>query len=152
MSTDAKPSEGTKPTNPKDLLGERRVPLALIPLRVLGQLGLAFLEGGIKYGPFNWRKGGVKASTYLSAALRHIISYAEGEEWDPYVLEKTGAKVHHLAKAMACLTIILDAEREGVLEDDRHVSAYTEGWTAENAAAELMREHADELRGGKPLP
>jgi hypothetical protein len=146
-------ADGTKATNPKDLLGERRVPLALIPLRVLGQLGLAFLEGGIKYGPFNWRKGGVKASTYLSAALRHIISYAEGEQWDPYVLAKTGAKVHHLAKAMACLSIILDAEREGVLEDDRGQGSFTTaGWMADNEAAELMREHADELRGGKPLP
>ncbi len=139
-----------KPTNPKDVVGDRRAPIALIPLRVLGQLSLAFLEGGIKYDPFNWRKGGVRTSTYLSAALRHLIAYAEGEQWDPYVFAKTGARVHHLAKAMACLTIIIDAEQQGVLEDDRALPGSFSGWQEENRAADLMREYADELRGKAP--
>jgi len=99
--------------NPKDVLGRAKPPLHFIPAIALFHLGMGMEEGGEKYGPFNWRDHPVIASVYYDAALRHIMSWSEGEDFDP----KTG--VHHFGNAMACMAIILDAERQGKLIDDR---------------------------------
>ena len=46
--------------------------------------------------------------------MRHILAYYDDMQ---QCAEDSG--VHHLGHAIACLSIILDAEKHGVLEDDR---------------------------------
>lgn len=99
--------------NPKTLLGAQKAPLHLVPPSSLYYLSLGFKDGGVKYGPYNWRDSKVSASIYVAAAKRHIDSWLDGEE----VAEDSG--VNHLAHAMACMAIILDAKSVGMLNDDR---------------------------------
>jgi ribosomal protein S15P/S13E len=102
-----------KDTNPKDAIGSTKLPLDLVPDTMPAYAALAFLEGATKYGSMNWRVAGVRASIYMAAAKRHMAKYWNGEWAD----EKT--KVPHLASAMACMAIILDADAAGKLTDDR---------------------------------
>jgi len=110
-----------KSTNPKDILssGEDRVLLHLIPSPALIETARAMMDGARKYGPYNWREEGVGACTYISAAMRHLRSYLDGER------DAADSKVHHLGHAMACLAILLDAEAVGNLVDDRPLPAPT---------------------------
>jgi hypothetical protein len=103
----------TKPTNPKDAVGTTKLPLNAVPDTAAIYMALAFAEGQSKYGAFNWRIAGVRASIYIAAARRHIAKWMAGEERDPRTL------VPHLASAMACLAIILDAKLVDKLTDDR---------------------------------
>jgi hypothetical protein len=103
----------SKPTNPKDVIGSGKLPLELVPDTAVAYMALSFLEGALKYGRFNWRVAGVRASIYAAAARRHLNKWWNGENCDP----KT--KVHHLASVMACCAIVLDAELVGKLTDDR---------------------------------
>lgn len=102
-----------KDTNPKDGIGATKLPLSLVPPVALAHASLAHLDGACKYGKWNWRVAGVRASIYIDAALRHIAAYNEGEK----VAADSG--VHHLGHALACLNILLDAESVGKLIDDR---------------------------------
>lgn len=104
---------GTKPTNPKDAIGSGKLPLELVPDTVTIFASLAYLEGALKYGRFNWRIAGVRASIYRAALQRHLNKWWNGEWEDP----KT--KVPHLASVIACAGIILDAHVLGKLIDDR---------------------------------
>ncbi|MFE1815612.1 dATP/dGTP diphosphohydrolase domain-containing protein [Metapseudomonas otitidis] len=103
----------TKPTNPKDAIGSGKLPLHLWPATAtaLGSLGL--LDGMLKYGRSNFRAIGVRASIYYDAACRHLNAWFEGEEEDP------DSGLPHLAHALACLAIIVDAKAAGKLNDDR---------------------------------
>ncbi len=103
--------------NPKTAQGAKKPPMWLNPFPALIHLATAFADGAAKYGPFNWRKSKVSASVYIAAAQRHIGSYEDGEEFDPV------SKVHHLAHAMACMAIVLDAKECGALNDDRPAPA-----------------------------
>jgi len=87
--------------------------MTLFPMSATAYGALAFVEGDLKYGGFNWRVAGVSSSTYIAALLRHIAKWYNGEELDP----KTG--VPHLANAIACLAVIIDATESGMLNDDR---------------------------------
>jgi hypothetical protein len=102
-----------KPTNPKDAIGSDKLPLHLWPetATALGCLGL--LDGACKYGRANFRAIGVRASIYVDAVKRHVNAWNEGEEVDP------DSGLPHLAHALACLAIIVDAEAAGKLNDDR---------------------------------
>ena len=104
-----------KPSNPKDLaaIEECRVDFTLIPLEGLVAEATAFKEGDIKYGGHNYVVSGVSACVYVGAALRHIYKYLWGEVVDPVT------KVHHLGSAKACLGVLLAAEHNGFLNDDR---------------------------------
>lgn len=103
----------TKDTNPKDATGATKAPLDLVPATLMVGAAHAFLEGALKYGRYNWRISGVRASTYYSALNRHILKWWNGQERDPV------SAVHHLDNAIACLGIIRDAALYGKLEDDR---------------------------------
>lgn len=103
----------TKPSNPKDVIGMRKAPLSLVPWTLIVCASRALLEGALKYGRFNWRIAGVRASIYLDALKRHIAKWENGQECDPQT------RVHHLDNAIACLTIIRDAQLYGKLTDDR---------------------------------
>lgn len=110
-----------KSSNPKDVLarGEERCLLHLVPSPGLIETAQAMADGARKYGPYNWREEGVGATTYISAAMRHLRSWLDGEE------DADDSKVHHLGHAAACLMILLDAQAVGNLVDDRPLPAPT---------------------------
>ena len=107
MSTD------TKPSNPKDAIGSKKLAMHLVPSIVQVYAALGFTEGALKYGRSNWREAGVKASIYVDACKRHLDAWFEGETVAP------DSGVPHLANALACLAIIVDAQAAGKLVDDR---------------------------------
>jgi hypothetical protein len=106
-----------KPTNPKDLVGSNKVPLGLVPPITQAYLALGHLEGDLKYGRVNWREAGIRTMIYVDACLRHIAKFRDGEWEDP------DTTIPHLANALCCLSIILDAHHSGKLIDDRPKSA-----------------------------
>jgi hypothetical protein len=128
----------TKDTNPKDAVGSLKVPLHLIPAPVQGELALALLEGSLKYGAFNYRVAGVRTSVYYDACRRHLDAYMEGEDTDP------DSGLPHVVKAMACLCILRDADRQGMLNDDRPPRS-EDGWVQElNEKAKALIESCEE--------
>lgn len=102
-------------TNPKDLLGVKKVSITKLPAVALAHAAHAMMNGAEKYGPYNWRAKEVKASIYVDAALRHLYDWFEGQE------TATDSGVHHLGHAIACMAILLDAQETGNLIDDRPV-------------------------------
>jgi hypothetical protein len=102
-----------KPTNPKDALGIQKVPFTTISWPVLAELGVAMLEGALKYGRHNYRTIGVRASVYIDAANRHIASFWEGEDVDP------DSGLSHVTKAIASLVVLRDAMISNNWTDDR---------------------------------
>jgi hypothetical protein len=125
----------SKETNPKDSVGETRVPLHLIPDSALAEEAMAFLEGAQKYGAYNWRVAGVRTSIYVSAARRHLSKFWNGQDRDPATL------VHELASVRACCGILIDALTQGNLKDDRPPRADQMGHYAE------LQKTIDHLRG-----
>lgn len=99
--------------NPKDQIGSKKVPLHCVPAEVLLELGLAMEEGARKYGAWNFRAVGVRASVYYDAVMRHMFSWWESEDIDP------DSGVNHLVKAMACLVVLRDSMNMGNWKDDR---------------------------------
>lgn len=106
-------TQGAKPTNPKDIVATTKLPLHLIPMMTQAYLAIGHFNGLGKYGRDNWRASGVRASVYVSAALRHINSWNEGEELDP------DDGVPHLMGAITSLSILIDAQYTQTLTDDR---------------------------------
>lgn len=102
-----------KPSNPKDVIGSNKVPLGLVPPVTSAYLSVGHLEGDIKYGRVNWREAGVRTMIYLDACKRHLDKFRDGEWADPET------KVPHLANALACISIIVDAYHCDKLIDDR---------------------------------
>lgn len=101
-------------TNPKDLLGIKKVQLNLVPSSSKIYQALAMEDGAEKYGPYNWRSKKVRASIYVAAALRHLEAWHDSRE----ELAEDSQKPH-LGHALACLGIIVDALETGNLVDDR---------------------------------
>lgn len=118
--------------NPKDAVGVRKVPMHVIPAPVQAEVGLAMLEGARKYGAFNYRIAGVRASVYYDAAWRHLMAWWEGEDIDP------DSGLSHLAKAMATLTVVRDAEMCGKMVDDRPPAVHKEWVQRLNALASTI--------------
>lgn len=104
-----------KQSNPKDAIGSDKLPIHLWPTTatIMGSIGL--LDGMLKYGRSNFRGIGVRASIYVDACQRHLNAWFEGEDEDP------DSGVPHLAHALACLAILVDAQAAGKLNDDRMV-------------------------------
>lgn len=103
-------------TNPKDLLGAKKVSITKLPPVAIIHASHAMMDGARKYGAMNWRAKKVQAEIYIDATLRHIHSWNEREE------NASDSGVHHLGHAMACLAILLDAQETGNLIDDRPTS------------------------------
>lgn len=100
-------------TNPKDLLGVKKVSLSKVPASAQIYMALAMQDGAAKYGPYNWRENKVVASIYIDAAKRHLLAWFDGEEC------AADSGFPHLAHALASLGIIVDALETGNLVDDR---------------------------------
>lgn len=101
--------------NPKDRLAAGRLDLGLFPVIANAYGALAMTEGALKYGAYNWREPGkgVRTSVYYAACRRHLDKYLSREWEDP----DTG--VPHLASALACIAILIDAHETNCLTDDR---------------------------------
>lgn len=125
-----------KQSNPKDAIGATKLALGLVPDTLVVAAAMAFTEGAAKYGRFNWRVAGVRASIYHDAARRHFAKWWNGEECDP----QTG--VPHLASVAACVAILIDAGALGKLTDDRPPAAPIGSGIA---AAERISERVKEL-------
>jgi hypothetical protein len=109
----------SKPSNPKDAIGSGKLPIHLWPNTATAMGCIGFLNGAAKYGRSNFRAIGIRASIYYDAAKRHLDAWFESEEVDP------DDGVPHLAAALACIAIIVDAQAAGKLNDDR---AYPGGY------------------------
>lgn len=100
--------------NPKDVVGANKPNLSLVPQSANILEAVVMSLGATKYGSsYNWRHSPVKASVYVSAALRHLAQWNDGEDDD------AESGVSHLAHARACLGILIDAQTVGSWIDDR---------------------------------
>lgn len=102
-----------KPSNPKDSVGIKRVPFSTVPAVPIAEIGLAMLEGALKYGRHNYRAVGVRSSVYYDAAMRHLTRWWEGEDIDP------DSGLPHIIKCLASLIVLRDAQINNMLTDDR---------------------------------
>lgn len=112
-------------SNPKQAFGAKKPPLAQVPLVALAHASMAFLDGSLKYGYRNWRENPVEAMTYVEAIKRHVMLWAEGEE------NARDTNVHNLGGVIASAALLLDAQANGTLIDNRSKS---------QAACDLLHE------------
>ena len=99
--------------NPKTQLGEAKPKISDAPTIAIRALGQVMSMGAVKYGAFNWREKCVSSTVYYDAAWRHLSAWFEGEDLDP----ESG--LPHLGHVMACMAILIDAEANGMLNDNR---------------------------------
>lgn len=102
-----------KQTNPKDAIGMTKVPMHLVSGIVKVYQAIAHYLGNIKYGAWNYRRMGARASVYKAALDRHMDAWWEGEDLDP--VDGTP----HLANALACINILIECSERGNMVDDR---------------------------------
>lgn len=102
-----------KSSNPKRAFGVRKPSAQFIPPVAIIEEAVVMALGAEKYTAFNWQDDPVDATTYYSAAIRHLLQWFSGEDRDP----ESGAS--HLAHVRACMAILLDAQASGKLIDDR---------------------------------
>lgn len=117
--------------NPKTQYGLAKPGLSKVPPVPLLAIGEVMAAGAAKYGPMNWRKDPVSASTYYDAAMRHLMAWWDGQDCDP----ETG--LQHLAHAAANLCILLDAYSGIWLRDDRPLAGYAHQFIYENTKKDL---------------
>ena len=118
--------------NPKDRIGSRKAPMWYVPPRVLAEVGLAMMEGALKYGPYNWRTAGVRMSVYIDAQHRHMDAFLEGQDLDP------DSQLSHITKAIAGLIVLRDSMIEGNAVDDRPPSSTPNYMDALNEKASAL--------------
>ena len=99
--------------NLKTAAAVKKPRISAVPPISLLAMGAAMQDGADKYGLFNWRDSAVTSTVFYDAIMRHLIAWYSGERNAP------DSGVHHLAHVMAGCAIILDAEINGVLNDDR---------------------------------
>ncbi len=114
--------EKKKESNPKDVVGSKKVSLAVLSFQVLWQIALGMMEGALKYGRHNYRVSGVRASVYFDATMRHLGRWFEGEDIDP------DSGLSHITKAMTSLHVLLDSMLQGNWVDDRPPRASNQSW------------------------
>ncbi len=131
------PPAAALPPNPKAAFGAQKPDLSLIPPSAGHHEALAFENGAGKYGAYNWRDKAVEARTYVAAAQRHIADWLDGQEFS------SDAGVHNLGHARACLAILIDAQEQGNLIDNRPIKGKSaqvlerlKAWKIERAKAE----------------
>jgi hypothetical protein len=113
-----KPSQATTaplhPNDPKGAAGALKAPMWLLPASALQQTAWVHGLGSKKYRPYNWRETGVCATTYISAIMRHLDQWRDGED-----IDKESGK-SHIAHIAASCNILMDAQHCGKLNDDRN--------------------------------
>lgn len=98
----------TKPSNPKDAIGIKKVPMSCLSSQVVALVAEAIVLEGIEPSK---NKSAVLMWDQLNAATAHLTSFWEGfhDDW----------RVPHLARAMARIMAVRAAELTGTLIDDR---------------------------------
>lgn len=99
--------------NPKQAFGDKKPALAQLPLVGMTAQSLAHMDGDYKYTFRNWRDNPVEAMTYVHAAMRHLALWSEGEELT------RDTQIPNLGAVMACCAILLDAQVNGTMIDNR---------------------------------
>lgn len=131
-----------KPTNPKERIGIKKVSMSVVPATVLSEVAVGMTEGAKKYGPYNWRTSGVRASVYYDATMRHLMRWWEREDLDP------DSKLSHLTKAICSLMVLRDGMLQGVMTDDRPANNLELGACMDqldNLTAELIGNKVEEV-------
>ena len=108
-------SPADEKSNPKLIRAQKdgKAPLEYLIWDVLEEEAFVLAHGGEKYGPRNWRRDKILASTYEGAIMRHFLAWAKGEDIDP----DSGRS--HMAHIRANAGLIMDATRCGQMIDDR---------------------------------
>lgn len=88
-------------------------PMALLDMESLQAEAAVFGFGATKYAPWNWRKG-IPVSRLMSAALRHMTAFINGETLDP----ESG--LPHLAHARCNMAMALWMVKHRPDMDDRY--------------------------------
>jgi hypothetical protein len=132
-----------KPANPKAAFGDKKPPLAYIPLSAKLAMLEALYDGMLKYGPLNWREIDVEAMTYVEGAQRHLDLWKVGED------RTRDTNVKNLGAIMACCAILIDSELHGTMIDNRPKSQAEadllhegEAWVEHLKAKQREREQA----------
>jgi hypothetical protein len=126
-----------KPTNPKDTVGIKKAPFSTVSAPVMAEVGVAMMEGALKYGRHNFRGVGVRASVYYDATIRHLFSYWEGEDQDP------DSGMSHVTKAIASLMVLRDAMIQNKCDDDRPPRSPEFYKELNTRAEELLKRYGD---------
>jgi len=130
--------QDTKQSNPKDIIGIRKLAFSALPWRVLTYVGLAMMEGAAKYGRHNYRAAGARASVYFDAVVaRHLTDWWEGNDIDP------DSGLHHIDKAISGLMVLRDSMLEGNFIDDRPPRGRVDLAELNDLAAKILDKHAD---------
>lgn len=87
--------------------------ISLVPYIALKLEAEALMVGERKYGRYNYTKGH-KASQLISAAMRHLLAYYNGEENDPIDGQS------HIGSVRACMAMLARQQELGTLIDDRY--------------------------------
>lgn len=87
--------------------------LGLIPKAALDEEAAVFAFGSTKYDVHNWRKG-MPWSKMINAALRHLTSFNDGDDFD------NESALHHLAHVRACCAFLIEWTTTHPELDDRY--------------------------------
>jgi hypothetical protein len=116
MASESPWANGAKPSNPKDAVSYKKIPLmSVVPTSAIVGIALGMTEGALKYSRHNYRVVGVRTSVYVDACDRHLKAFWEGQNLDPD--SKIG--LHHLEKLLASGAVLLDSIKRGNWIDDR---------------------------------
>lgn len=108
--------EGAAPTFKEAVKFDNgKPPIGMIPRSALEAEARVLAYGAQKYARDNWRKG-FEWTRLIDAALRHLIAFNDGEDFDP----ETGEL--HLAHAKCALSFLIEHYYQGLGNDDRHNS------------------------------
>lgn len=124
-----------KDTNPKDAIGIRKTPFSVLSFAVLKEVGLAMLEGAMKYRRHNYRVAGVRASVYIDATFRHICDWWEGEDIDK------ASRLSHVTKAISSLFVLRDAMIQDNWVDDRPPKSKQDNAALQRLVDELFKQY-----------
>lgn len=111
--------------------------LDLLSFPALEEIANVMAFGAQKYGEHNWRKG-MKWSRLIAGALRHLFTWASGEDKDP----ESG--LSHLAHLGCCVMFLLEYERFQMGEDDRYTQVWGDGVYPKSPLKAAARIHIDE--------
>lgn len=88
-------------------------PMDLLDRHALEEIAQVLEFGRRKHAAHNWR-GGLPMSRLMAAAMRHLMAYNDGEDFDP----ESG--LSHLAHAGCCVMFALRMEKDRPDMDDRY--------------------------------
>ncbi len=100
------------PSSSGDKHDDGKPPMSLIPREALELEAEVFGYGEEKYGAWNWTKG-LSYSRLLSAAMRHLTAFADGEDND---LE---SGLSHLGHLRCCTAMLIGMTKLRPELDDR---------------------------------